>query len=122
MLFLAIAAVAVVFAVIGVIACIFIVGNRKAALEHARFSSADVEDALAEVVSPDSRYHEAWELFLSWPIGDGYLESIRQRCLAIVKDDSPPPGRDLSYGAERELRRLLEELRLRRAGEVEVRK
>ena len=122
MLYIAIAAVTVVFAIIAVIAGIFIAGNRKAALEHARFSAADVEDALAEVVSPESRYHDAWDLFLSWPIGDAYLESIRQRCLAIVNDDSPPPGRDLSHGAEREVRRLLDELRRRRAGAVEVRK
>ena len=122
MIYLAIATVTVVFAVIAVIAGIFIAGNRKAALEHARFSAADVEDALAEVVSPDSQYHDAWDLFLSWPIGDAYLESIRQRCLVIVKDDSPPPGRDLSFGAEREVRRLLEELRRRRGEGVEVRK
>src|SRR5688500_9145583 len=122
MIYFAIAAVTVVFAIIALIACIFIVGNRKAALEHARFCTADVEEALAAVVSRDSQYHDAWDLFLSWPIGDPYLESIRQRCLAVVNGDAPPPGRDLSHGAERELRRLLEELRRRRALGVEVRK
>ena len=119
---MAYAAVAALTLIIAIIAVIFIMGNRATALEHARFSAADVEAALAEVVSPDSPYHDAWDLFLSWPVGDAYLESIRQRCLAIVRDDSPPPGRDLSHGAEREVRRLLEELRRRRAGGVEVRK
>ena len=102
--------------VISVIAAIFIFGSRTTALQHARFSAADVEEALREVVSPDSQYHDAWDLFLSWPIGDQYLESIRQRCLAIVQGDMPPPGCDLSPGAEREVRALLAELRSRRAG------
>jgi hypothetical protein len=101
-------------AVIAVIAAIFILGSRAAALDHARFTEADVEAALAEVVSPHSEYHDAWDLFLSWPIGEPYLESVRQRCLAIVKDDDPPRGRDISYGAERQIKALLEELRRRR--------
>jgi hypothetical protein len=110
--YLAIAALAVVLAAI---AAVFIIGNRNAALAHAGVSARDVEDALEEVVSPESEYHDAWGLFLSWPIGDAELESIRQRCLAIVSNDTPPPGRDLSYGAEREIKALLQELRQRRS-------
>lgn len=112
--------VAGIFVVIAVIAFVFILGSREAALEHAHFTAADVEEALAAVVSPASPYHDAWNVFLSWPIGDRYLESIRQRCLVIVRDDTPPPGRDLSPGAERELRALIEELRRRRADRSET--
>ena len=109
--YIAIAALALLIAAV---AAVFIIGNRTTALAHSRFTASEVEEALDEVVSPDSQYHDAWDLFLSWPIGDPELEAIRQRCLEIVKHDSPPPGRDLSYGAEREVRALLQELRLRR--------
>ena len=108
-------AVAALMLLIAGVAVIFIAGNRTTALAHSRFTESDVEDALDEVVSPDSEYHDAWDLFLSWPIGDPELESVRQRCLEIVKNDSPPPGRDISYGAEREVRALLRELRNRRS-------
>ena len=110
MIFLALASLA---AVIALIAVVFILGSRTSALDHARFTEAEVEAALAEVVSPASEYHDAWDLFLSWPIGEPYLESIRQRCLAIVKNDDPPRGRDISYGAERQIKALLDELRSR---------
>jgi len=113
--YLAIAALALLIAAV---AAIFIIGNRNAALAHARVALSDVEDALNEVVSPDSEYHDAWRLFLSWPVGDPELESFRQHCLEIVKNDSPPPGRDLSYGAEREIRALLQQIRLRRSRET----
>lgn len=109
--FVAYLAIAALTLVVAAIAAVFIIGNRNAALAHVRFTPRDVEEALSEVVSPESEYHDAWDLFLSWPIGDPYLESIRQRCLEIVENDSPPPGRDLSYGAEREVRALLQELR-----------
>lgn len=106
-------AAAGVMLLIAVIALIFISGNRAMAEAHVQFTAADVEQALAEVTSPDSSGHEAWDLFLAWPIRDQYLESIRRRCLAIIKNDDPPPGRDLSYGAEREVKALLKELRER---------
>ena len=107
-------AVGALMLLIAAVAAVFIIGNRTTALAHTRFTASDVEQALDEVISPDSEYHDAWDLVLSWPIGDPELESVRQRCLEIVKHDSPPPGRDLSYGAEREVRALLQELRLRR--------
>ena len=85
--------VAGVFLVIAAIAFVFIFFDRQTTLAHSRFTAAEVEAALLEVVSPESPYHAVWDLFLSWPICDQYLESIRQRCMAIVKDDTPPPGR-----------------------------
>ncbi|HEX4915871.1 MAG TPA: hypothetical protein VFV51_18055 [Vicinamibacterales bacterium] len=113
--YLAIAALALLIAAV---AAIFIIGNRSTVLAHARVTVSDVENALNEVVSPDSEYHDAWRLFLSWPVGDPELESFRQQCLEIVRNDSPPPGRDLSYGAEREIRALLQQIRLRRSREA----
>lgn len=110
---LAYAAIGALMLLIAAIAAVFIVGNRTTALAQARFTASEIEEALDEVVSPDSEYHDAWDLFLSWPMSDPELESVRQRCLEIVKNDSPPPGRDLSYGAEREVRALLKQLRQR---------
>jgi hypothetical protein len=108
MVYLAIAGLA---AITAVVIAIFILGSRTTALHHARFTPAEIEEILLAVVSPESDYHDAWHVFLSWPIGDDYLESIRQRCLTIVEADAPMPGRDLSPGAEREVRALLAELR-----------
>jgi hypothetical protein len=101
-------------ALTALVIAMFILGSRTTALQHARFTAAEIEELLLEVVSPESKYHEAWGLFLMWPIGDHYLESIRQRCLAIVNGDMPPPGCDLSSGAERAVRALLAELKARR--------
>jgi len=98
--------------VVVAIVAFFAIANRKTAADHRRFTAKDVELALAEVISPDSRDHDAWDLFLSWPIDDAYLESIRQRCLAIVNEDrSPPPGKDISPEAESKVQALLNELR-----------
>ena len=114
MVYLAIAALALVIAGI---TWIFILGNRASAESHVRFTASDVEMALSEVVSPDSATHDNFDLFLQYPIGDRYLESIRQRCLEIVKRDyDPPEGHDLSPGAEREVRALLSELRSKALG------
>jgi hypothetical protein len=102
--------------VIALVALVFILGSRATAQAHVCFTAADVEEALTQVISPDAASHNVWDVFLSWPIDDPYFESIRQRCLDIVKNDEPPPGRDLSYGAERQIKALLVELRSRPHG------
>ena len=112
MLLISLALVAVT-ALIAVIAFVFISGNRAAAASHLQFTVADVEQALAEVISPDACCHDAWDLFLTWPIADPYLESIRQRCLEICRDDDATThsGRDLSVASENRVRAILKELR-----------
>jgi hypothetical protein len=101
-------------AIIGAIVAFFTVSNRKTAKAHARFQAKDVEEALAELVSPESEYHDAWDLFLSWPIDDPSLESIRQECLTIIREcDPPPPGKDLSDEGVERVAALLRELRSR---------
>jgi len=90
----------------------FFRSNRKAAERHARFQSKDVEEALAEVLSPDARSHDAFDLFLAWPIDDPHLESIRQQCHRIIAETDPsPPGQDLSDAGLRRIAALLDELR-----------
>lgn len=101
--------------VAGAVAVFFGWANRKTKKAHARFTAADVELALDEVISPDAETHDEWDLFLSWPIDDPYLESIRQRCLAICRDYPKVPGRDLSEQAEAQVLQILEELRSRSA-------
>jgi hypothetical protein len=61
-----------------------------------------VEIALEEFVSSDSVYHDAWDLFCSWPIDDPYLESIRQRCRGLTEGQT---------GAEEQVHAMLAELR-----------
>lgn len=82
--------------------------TRKA---HARFQRQDVLDAISEMVSKDSRSHDAWDLFLGWPIDDPDLESVRQRCLAIVKQcPRQRPTEDISPEGLARLQSILNEL------------
>ena len=69
--------------------------------EHAKFTRREVEAALEEFVSPDSVYHDLWDLFLAWPVDDPYLESIRQRCRRVAEGNA----------AEDQVRAILAELR-----------
>ena len=110
MVYLAIAGVTVVIALV---ALVFILGSRATAQAHVRFTAADVEEALSQGISPDSAAHDVWDVFLLWQIDDPYFESIRRRCLDIVKNDERPLGRDLSHGAKRQIKALLAELRSR---------
>lgn len=95
------------------IALLFFWGNMRTARVHGRFRPKDVEEALAELVSPDSEYFDAWDLFLAWPIDDPDLELIRQRCLAIVRECPPRSGEYLSKEGAAMVAALLEELRSR---------
>jgi hypothetical protein len=103
--------------IIGVLAVagFFTWSNWDTSRTHARFQAKDVEEALAEVLSPDAPTHDSFDLFLSWPIDDPALESIRQQCLRIIKEtDPPPPGQDLTDEAMKRIASLLQELRTRR--------
>ena len=100
---------AVLIVVIGIasIALFFIWANWHTARTHARFQRKDVEEALAEFISPATTYHDAWELFLAWSIDDPQLESIRQQCIRIDQDESPG-GRAAAIA---QVAALLDELR-----------
>ncbi len=96
------------------IGAFFAWANRATARSHARFQSKDVEAALVEVLAQDSPTHDSFDLFLSWPIDDTRLESVRQQCLRIIRETDPaPPGQDLSEEGLRRLAVLLDELRHR---------
>lgn len=102
------------FVVVAVVIAFFTWGNLQTKKAHARFQAKDVEEALAELVSPDSEYHDAWDLFLAWPIDDPYLESIRLECFTIIRETDPaPPGKDLSDEGVARVAALLRELRSR---------
>jgi hypothetical protein len=96
------------------IVAFFAWGNRQMQKTHARFQAKDVEDALAELVSPDAHYHDEWDLFLAWRIDDPYLESIRQQCLEIIRESPPTdPREDISEEGKNRIDALLRELRSR---------
>ena len=88
--------------------------NHQTSKQHALLSKSDVVAAIENVLS--GSYHDEWDLFLAWPIRDSYLESIRQRCIAVSKDYSGEPGRDIASGGEAKLRLILEELQGRGTG------
>lgn len=101
--------------VVAGIGLLFFWGDRRSARVHARWQANDVEEALAEVVSPYAGNLDTWDLFLAWPIDDPHLESIRQRCLAIVRECPPRhPRQYLSHEGVAKVAALLEELRSRR--------
>jgi hypothetical protein len=102
-----------VFAAAAAIVAFFVRGNRQTAKAHARFTPRDVEIALAEVLDPQARNHDAWDSFLAWPLNDPYLESIRQECQRIFQECPGGPGKDISDDGEMRVAALLAELRRR---------
>ena len=86
--------------------------NARTKRAYARSTRKDVEEALEELVSPDSLYHDTWDLFLAWPIDDAYLESIRKRCLRVVEEcPRQKPTEDISQEGVERVRAMLAELR-----------
>ena len=64
--------------------------RRRTVKAHARFGREDVEAVLAQIISPETKCSDDWDLFLSWRIDDPYLESIRQECLRIDRESQSP--------------------------------
>ena len=91
----------------------FVWAKRRTAKAHARFTPRDVEIALVEVLDPNARDHDTWDLFLAWPINDPYLESIRQECQRIFQECPGGPGKDINDEGEKRVVALRAELRRR---------
>jgi hypothetical protein len=90
--------------------CFFGWANRQTKRQNAAFTKSDVIAAIENVLS-DS-YHDEWDLFLAWPIADSYLESVRQRCLAISSEYSDrEKGKDIATAGEIKLHLILDELK-----------
>lgn len=86
--------------------------NHRTKREHATFTRGDVVAAIENVLSDG--YHDEWDLFLAWPIGDPYLESVRQRCIAISNEYSGiEKGKDIGTNGETKLHEILDELKRR---------
>lgn len=100
----------VIIATIAGSAGFLIWANYKTRKQHERFTKSDVVAALENVISSNPSNHDEWDLFLSWPIRDQYLESLRQRCLVISSDHSDETGKDLSIEGEEKVRSILKEL------------
>jgi len=97
-----------VIAVVG----FFVWGNHRTKIEHAAFTKSDVIAAIENVLTDG--YHDEWDLFLAWPIGDSYLESVRQRCVAISSEYSGiEKGKDIATKGETSLHEILDELKSR---------
>ena len=88
----------------------FVWANHRTKKEHAAFTKSDVIVAIENILSDG--YHDEWDLFLAWPIGDSYLESVRQRCIAISSEYSGvEKGKDIATGGETQLHLILDELK-----------
>ena len=96
--------------VIIAVVCFFAWSHYQAKKQHAVFTKDDVAAAIENVLSGE--YHDEWDLFLAWPIRDPYLESIRQRCIAISEEYSgTEKGKDIATGGSSQLRLILDELK-----------
>ena len=92
------------------VVCLFTWGNHHTKKRHASFTKTDVIAAIENVLSDG--YHDEWDLFLAWPIGDSYLESVRQGCLAISSEYSgTEKGKDIATTGETKLHLILDELK-----------
>lgn len=78
----------------------------------ARLTKQDVENALRNALDLDgSASHDIFDLFVSRPIEDPFLEAIRAECLAIcLVDRNRPRGRDFGEVSEQWIRMKLYEL------------
>ena len=92
----------------------FVLANLLTKRRHFAFTKDDVVGAIENVLSNIDETHDQWDMFLSWPIRDHELESIRQKCLTIDKDYSyKEKGKDIASAGEQKLRSILEELKRR---------
>lgn len=85
-------------------------GGRKTKAQNAALSKGQVEAALENLISDDSCCHDAFDLFLAFPINDGYLESVRKRCIEIAQKYPGEPGQDISPEGGQQIAMLLREL------------
>lgn len=96
------------------IGAFFVWANYYTRKVHAKFRQKDVEFALEEVLSDESCCHDCWDLFLAHRIDDTYLESLRQRCLEILRTCPPPQqGEDVSKEGLSQILGILNELKSR---------
>jgi hypothetical protein len=103
------------FLAIGIVVVLIVLRlTRTRRRELTAYGRKEVEAALLNVLTIDAGTHDEWDYFLSRPIADPYLESVRQRCLDICRRyPDGAPGKDLPEAASAEVRALLEELRAR---------
>jgi len=103
----------IVALLIVVIIAFFCWANYRTKREHATFTKNDVISAIENVLGlGNDDYRDEWDLFLNWPIEDPYLESVRQRCIAIsAKYSDVEEGKDIASSGEAELHLILEELK-----------
>jgi hypothetical protein len=97
--------------IIVVIVLFFTWANNHTKRAHLAFGRADVLAALDNVLSEEEVLHDEWDMFLTWPIKDVYLESLRKRCLDICKNDTLEPGMDLSELGAAQVEAIRQELR-----------
>lgn len=79
-----------------------------------QLTKQDVVAALMNVLDlDDSGTHDTFDMFLTHPIEDPYLESIRVECIGVChRDMNPPKGKDISDSTAEWLKGKLRELQV----------
>jgi hypothetical protein len=87
---------------------------------HARFTTKDVEAALAEPLDPQAHDHDTWDLFLAWPINDPTPNPFALSASGFARSVPPAPGRDINEEGEKRVASLLADLqrRAQRSGDA----
>jgi hypothetical protein len=80
---------AILVALVALIVLFLTWSNWLTARQHWNFTADDVIHALENVLGLNNKDHDAFDLFLSRPIRDGYLDSVRQRARAVELSTTP---------------------------------
>jgi len=85
--------------------------TRQARSKAVNLSRSQVAAALENLISVEPCLHDEFDMFISRPIVDPYLESVRQRALEIAKRNPGNNRQDISDKGAQEIERLLSEFR-----------
>ncbi len=101
--------------VVCLILVVFIVffawASNQAKAKHAKFDKSDVLSALKNLIADDStNNHDEFDMFISWPINDSYLESIRKRTREIIAKYKPTANCAIPAAGIREIEELMIEV------------
>lgn len=96
--------------VLATIIAFFTWAEHQAKATHAQFQTKDVISALNNFISDSSTDHDEFDMFVSFPIDDPYLESIRQKALYYCRKFPGTETQDISPEGAKEIERLIHEL------------
>lgn len=96
--------------VLAIIVAFFTWAGHQAKVTHAQFQMKDVISALNNFISDSSTDHYEFDMFVSLPIDEPYLDSIRQKALYYCRKFPGTETQDISPEGVKEIESLIYEL------------